>query len=327
MELEQYFDEIIKNVNEEIRKYVTGDVKELYEASIYLFNAGGKRLRPLFLVSSSDLFKGDRKRAYKAAAAVEILHNFTLIHDDIMDQDTLRRGMPTVHVKWGVPLAILAGDLLYAKAFQALGDALQGLDSETIYKGISEFSRSVIIIAEGQAMDMSFESRDDVSEEEYMDMISRKTAQLFSCSTYLGGLVAGANDNQLKILKEFGVNTGIAFQIIDDILGLTADEKELGKPVYSDIREGKKTILVIHALQKANENERRIIKEGLGSKDLEKVKRAAGLVKALSLDYAYSKAKYYMDRALEYLNQISSKSEIAGKALNYLVRFTVERRK
>lgn len=327
MELNEYFDEIIKNVNQEINNYIRGNVRDLYDASLYLFTAGGKRLRPLFLVASSDLFKGDRKRAYKAAAAVEILHNFTLIHDDIMDQDTLRRGMPTVHVKWGVPLAILAGDLLHAKAFEALIDALKDLDSETIYRGISEFSRSVIIIAEGQALDMSFETRDNVTEEEYIDMITKKTAQLFSCSTYLGGLVAGANDNELQLLKEFGINTGIAFQIIDDILGLTADEKELGKPIYSDIREGKKTILVIHALMKAGDEERRIIKEGLGSKDFSKVKGAAELIKQLSLEYAYSRAKYYMDKAIENLNKINSNNEIAGKALNYLVKFTVERRK
>lgn len=327
MELEQYFNEIIKNVNIEISNYVSGDIKDLYEASIYLLNAGGKRLRPLFLVASSDLFNGSRERAYKAAAAVEILHNFTLIHDDIMDQDNLRRGIPTVHVKWGIPLAILAGDLLHAKAFQALGDAFHGLDSERIYRGISEFSRSVIIIAEGQAMDMDFETRNDVSEEEYIDMISRKTAQLFSCSTYLGGLIGGAKDQDLQILKEFGLNTGIAFQIIDDILGLTADEKELGKPIYSDIREGKKTILVIHALKQADEKEKKIIKEGLGSKDSDKVKSAGDLVKSISLEYAYSKAKYYMDMALENLKQISSSDEMSGKALNYLVRFTLERRK
>ncbi|ARM75749.1 geranylgeranyl diphosphate synthase [Acidianus manzaensis] len=326
MELDQYFNEIIYNVNNEISSYVKGDIKQLYDASIYLLNAGGKRLRPLFLVSIADLLKGDRKRAYKAAAAVEILHNFTLIHDDIMDEDTLRRGIPTVHVKWGIPLAILAGDLLHAKAFQALGDALKGLDAEKIYSGIAEFSNSVIIIAEGQAMDMEFENRENVSEEEYIEMIKKKTAQLFACSAYLGGLVSNANNSELELLKNFGINIGISFQIMDDILGLTADEKELGKPVYSDIREGKKTILVIHALQNANEEQKRIIMEGLGSKDSEKIKKAGDIIKSLSLDYAYSKAKYYLDHAFENLNKIHGE-EIAGKALNYLVRFTVERRK
>ncbi|AWR97108.1 polyprenyl synthetase family protein [Acidianus sulfidivorans JP7] len=326
MELDQYFKEIIENVNIEISNYVKGDIKQLYDASIYLLNAGGKRLRPLFLVATADLFKGDRKRAYKAAAAVEILHNFTLIHDDIMDEDTLRRGIPTVHVKWGIPLAILAGDLLHAKAFQALGDALKGLDNEKIYQGIAEFSKSVIIIAEGQAMDMEFENRDNVTEYEYIDMIKKKTAQLFSCSAYLGGLISNASDYELELLKNFGMNVGISFQIIDDILGLVADEKELGKPVYSDIREGKKTILVIHALENASDNEKRIIMEGLGSKDLDKIKKAGDIIKSLSLDYAYSKAKYYLDAAFDNLNKIHGE-EIAGKALNYLVRFTIERRK
>ncbi|MFP3162904.1 MAG: geranylgeranyl diphosphate synthase [Acidianus hospitalis] len=326
MELDKYFDEIIKNVNEEIEKYIKGEPKELYDASIYLLKAGGKRLRPLITVASSDLFSGDRKRAYKAAAAVEILHNFTLIHDDIMDEDTLRRGMPTVHVKWGVPMAILAGDLLHAKAFEVLSEALEGLDSKRFYMGLSEFSKSVIIIAEGQAMDMEFENRQDVTEEEYLEMIKKKTAQLFSCSAFLGGLVSGAEDKDLELLKEFGLNLGIAFQIIDDILGLTADEKELGKPVYSDIREGKKTILVIKALSLASEAERKIIIEGLGSKDQGKIIKAAEVVKSLSLNYAYEVAEEYYQKSMKALSAIGD-NNIAGKALKYLAEFTIKRRK
>ncbi len=326
MEIDNYFDEIIKSVNEEIEKHIKGEPKELYDSSIYLLRAGGKRLRPLITVASSDLFSGDRKRAYKAAAAVEILHNFTLIHDDIMDEDTLRRGMPTVHVKWGVPMAILAGDLLHAKAFEVLSEALQGLDSSRFYMGISEFSKSVIIIAEGQAMDMEFENRQDITEEEYLDMIKRKTAQLFSCSAFLGGLVANAKDKDLELLKEFGLNLGIAFQVIDDILGLTADEKELGKPIYSDIREGKKTILVIRALKYASEKERRIIMEGLGSKDQEKIIKSAEIVKSLSLDYAYDIAEKYYEKSINILSSIGG-NELPGKALKYLAEFTIKRRK
>ncbi|BDC19136.1 geranylgeranyl diphosphate synthase [Acidianus sp. HS-5] len=326
MEIDKYFDEIIKSVNEEIEKYIKGEPKELYDSSIYLLRAGGKRLRPLITVASSDLFSGERKRAYKAAAAVEILHNFTLIHDDIMDEDTLRRGMPTVHVKWGVPMAILAGDLLHAKAFEVLSEALEGLDSSRFYMGLSEFSKSVIIIAEGQAMDMEFENRQDVTEEEYLDMIKRKTAQLFSCSSFLGGLVANAENRDLELLKEFGLNLGIAFQIIDDILGLTADEKELGKPIYSDVREGKKTILIIKALTSASEEERRIIMEGLGSKDQEKIVKSAETVKALSLDYAYNVAEKYYEKSMNALSSIRG-NDIPGKALKYLAEFTIKRRK
>ncbi|MBW9141318.1 MAG: polyprenyl synthetase family protein [Candidatus Aramenus sp.] len=327
MSIDQYLNEIVSNVDKEIFSYLKGDTKDLYEASLYLLKAGGKRLRPLILVASSDLVGGERTRAYKAAAAVEVLHNFTLIHDDIMDQDTLRRGKPTVHVVWGVPTAILAGDLLHAKAFEILNDALRGLDGERYFWALSTFSRSVIVISEGQAMDMEFEKRADVTEAEYVEMIKRKTAQLFACSSALGGIVGGGDRGAVEKLYSFGMDLGISFQIVDDILGLTADERELGKPVYSDVREGKKTILVIKALEMASDKERKIILEGLGSKDSEKVRAAAEIIKSLSLDYAYDMAERYLDRALKSLNSIEGKSEIAGMALKYLAEFTVKRRK
>ena len=329
MSFESYFNEIIANVNKKIEEYIKGDVKELYDASYYLFSAGGKRLRPLILVASSDLLGGERERAYLAGAAVEVLHTFTLIHDDIMDQDTLRRGMPTVHVKWGVPMAILAGDLLHAKAFQILNDAFKGAESERITKAFSIFVSSIIIISEGQALDMQFENRKDVSEEEYLDMIKRKTAMLFSASAALGGLVAGGSEKEVNALSQYGLNLGIAFQIVDDILGLIADEKELGKPVYSDIREGKKTILVIKALKEANDEERKIIEKTLGNRSAtkEELAKCAEIIKRYSLEYAYDLADQYKNKALEALYSINWKNEEAGKALKYLAEFTVKRRK
>ncbi len=327
MNIDQYFNDIVSNVDKEIFSYLNGDTKDLYDASLYLLKAGGKRLRPLILVSSSDLVGGERSRAYKAGAAVEVLHNFTLIHDDIMDQDTLRRGKPTVHVVWGIPTAILAGDLLHAKAFEILTDALKGLDGERYFWALSTFSKSVIIVSEGQAMDMEFEKRAQVTEGEYVEMIKRKTAQLFACSSALGGIIGGADKDTVDKLYSFGMNLGISFQIVDDILGLTADEKELGKPLYSDVREGKKTILVIKALERASDLERKTILEGLGSKDPEKVRAAAEAIKSLSLDYAYDLAEHYLDNALKSLESVESKNEIAGMALKYLAEFTVKRRK
>ena len=329
MSFENYFNEIIANVNKKIEEYIKGDVKELYEASYYLFSAGGKRLRPLILVASSDLLGGERERAYLAGAAVEVLHTFTLIHDDIMDQDTLRRGMPTVHVKWGIPMAILAGDLLHAKAFQLLNDAFKGAESERITKAFSIFVNSIIIISEGQALDMQFENRKDVSEEEYLDMIRRKTAMLFSASASLGGLVAGGGEKEVNALSQYGLNLGISFQIVDDILGLIADEKELGKPIYSDIREGKKTILVIKALKEANDEEKKIIERTLGNRNAtrEELSKCAEIIKKYALEYAYDLADKYRDKALEALYSINWKNDEAGKALKYLAEFTVKRRK
>lgn len=328
-ELISYFDEIINNVNIQIKNFIKSDIKVLEDASIYLFSAGGKRLRPIVLVASSDLIGGKRERAYKAAAAVEILHTFTLIHDDIMDRDNLRRGMPTVHVKWGEPMAILAGDFLHAKAFEALNESLRGLSSNTFYNAFNLFIKSIEIISEGQAMDMSFENRFDVTEEEYIEMIKRKTAMLFSCSSALGGIVNEADEEIIKNLSEYGLNLGISFQIVDDILGLIADEKELGKPVYSDIREGKKTILVIKTLHEASENERRLITSVLGNKNAskEELEKVAMIIKEHSLNYAYEMAERYSHIAIESLQRIPIKNSTAEKALKYLAEFTVKRRK
>ncbi|QGA55110.1 polyprenyl synthetase family protein [Sulfolobus sp. E5-1-F] len=328
-ELSLYFNDIINNVNFLIKNFVKSNVRTLEEASFHLFTAGGKRLRPLILVSSSDLIGGDRQRAYKAAAAVEILHNFTLVHDDIMDRDYLRRGLPTVHVKWGEPLAILAGDYLHAKAFEALNEALKGLDGDTFYKAFSVFINSIEIISEGQAMDMSFENRIDVTEEEYLQMIKGKTAMLFSCSAALGGIINKASDDIIKNLTEYGLNLGISFQIVDDILGIIGDEKELGKPVYSDIREGKKTILVIKALREATDDEKTILVSTLGNREAKKddLERASEIIKKYSLQYAYNLAKKYSDLALDYLRKIPVSNETAEKALKYLAQFIIERRK
>ena len=328
-ELNSYFDNIIENVNNYIKNYIRSDIKILEESSIYLFSAGGKRLRPIVLVASSDLIGGDRERAYKAGAAVEILHTFTLIHDDIMDRDNLRRGLPTVHVKWGEPIAILAGDFVHAKAYEALNEALKGLNGDTYYKAFSLFTKSIEIISEGQAMDMSFENRYNVTEEEYIEMIKRKTAMLFSCSSALGGIINNASDEIVQNLAEYGLNLGISFQIVDEILGLIADEKELGKPVYSDIKEGKKTILVIKALNEASENERRIILSTLGNKNASKedFEKTAEIIKKYSLDYAYNLAQEYSSKSLYNLSKITVKNFTAEKALKYLAEFTVKRRK
>ncbi|MCH1770590.1 MULTISPECIES: geranylgeranyl diphosphate synthase [Metallosphaera] len=327
MDLDQYFEEIVAKVNATMDSFLHGDTRELYEASRYLISAGGKRLRPLVVVLSSDLLGGERHRAILAGAAVEVLHNFTLIHDDIMDQDTTRRGIPTVHVKWGIPTAILAGDLLHAKAFQILTESIKGLSGDVAYKVLDCFSRSVIVVSEGQAMDMEFEKRWDIKEKDYLEMIRRKTAQLFACSAYLGGVLAGGNQEEVNNLYEFGEKMGIAFQIVDDILGITADEKELGKPLYSDIREAKKTLLVIKSLERANSEERKIIMEGLGSNDMSKLKATASLITGLSLDYAYELARKYHEEALAHLSRVTPRNENAVKGLRSIADIVIKRRK
>ncbi|MCG2872097.1 MAG: polyprenyl synthetase family protein [Sulfolobales archaeon] len=324
---DSYADEVIQEVNEAIKSYVDCVVPKLCEASYHLFTGGGKRLRPLILVAFSDLLGGRRDRAIKAGAAVEMLHNFTLIHDDIMDNDTMRRGLPTVHVKYGVPMAILAGDLLHALAFKALNDAFRG--SKYAYEAIDLFVKGIITISEGQALDMSFEERTDVTEQEYMDMIYRKTAALFMVSSGLGAYVAEAEEEVIHAM-EYGKNLGIAFQIVDDILGLIGDEKELGKPLYSDIREGKKTVLVLKTLREASEPEKEVVLSALGNKNASKetLTKAAEIIKAHSLDFAYALAERYKGEALKALSSIKSvRDDRPLKLLTELAELTVKRRK
>ncbi|MCY0859067.1 MAG: geranylgeranyl diphosphate synthase [Sulfolobaceae archaeon] len=327
-DIDDYIKEITDNVNTLMEGEIKGEVRELYEASKHLIRTGGKRLRPTILVASLDLVGGERKRGYYGGAAVEVLHTFTLIHDDIMDQDSFRRGVPTVHVKYGVPMAILAGDLLHAEAFRLLNMAARGLDSERMYKIFDMFSNAIVMISEGQAMDMSFENRWDITVQEYLEMIEKKTAYLFAASAGLGALIGNANEEEVNNLFNYGINLGISFQIVDDILGLTADEKTLGKPVFSDIREGKKTILVLKALDEAPEEEKKIIKENLGNRNLsrEELSQTADIIKKYSLDYSYKLAEDYMNKALDYLNKINVRNELAKKVLEYLAVFTVKRR-
>jgi geranylgeranyl diphosphate synthase type I len=330
MNLERYFSDIINDVNNAIAKYLeSANTLTLYEASRHLFSAGGKRLRPLILVSSADSLGGDRKRSILAGAAIETLHTFTLVHDDIMDHDSLRRGLPTVHVKWGEPMAILAGDLLHAKAFQMLNDSLTGFDSDIYHKVMETFVNSVIALSEGQAMDMEFENRDDVAIDDYMEMIKKKTAYLIACSSGIGSMISGGDNTTFEKFFNFGLYLGISFQIVDDIIGITSDESELGKPVFSDIREGKRTLLVIKTLNEASSEELLLLRSVLGNRNSshEDLKKAAEIIKTHSFEYAYNLAEKYKVMALSNLSEINFKNKDAIDALIYISDFTVKRRK
>jgi len=297
-------EEVKSKVDSFIRKVVDekGRPETLYKAARHIIEAGGKRLRPYLVCKTCGLVGGVEEQAVPAAATVELLHTFTLIHDDIMDQDTVRRGVETVHKKWNLSTAIIAGDLLFAKVFEVLGMVgLSDLYSCEVKLSILQLlTEAAILICEGQALDMEFEMLSEVSESEYMEMISRKTAALFEVSAKVGGVVGGASDDQLERLGDFGRNAGLAFQIVDDVLGLTADEEELGKPIGSDIREGKKTIIVIHALRNSSEREKAKILEVLGDKKASrhKIGEVIALLKSLgSIEYAMNKAKDYAIKA------------------------------
>ncbi|BBG24650.1 geranylgeranyl diphosphate synthase [Sulfuracidifex tepidarius] len=330
--LQDYFNEVINQVNKTIEKYLSNapsGTSSLYEASKHLFSAGGKRLRPLILVSSCDFLGGDRSRAILAGSAIETLHTFTLIHDDIMDHDFLRRGLPTVHVKWGESMAILAGDLLHAKAFEMLNDSLEGVNETLHYEVMKTFINSIVVVSEGQAMDMQFEGRNDVTEEDYLEMVKKKTAYLIATSSKIGSLIGGAGPDVADKFFHFGIYLGIAFQIVDDIIGITSDEAELGKPLFSDIREGKRTLLVIRTLKEAESRELEVLKQVLGNKNAstDQLKEASQIVKKHSLEYAYSLAEEYRSRAISSLDGIQPRNQEAYEALKFVSEFTLKRKK
>ena len=300
--------ESAKKVNTFIEKVVDieSEPKLLYKASRQIIDAGGKRLRPFLVLKSCKLVEGREEDAIPTAAALELLHTFTLIHDDIMDQDVKRRGVPSVHTKWGVPIAIVAGDLLFAKVYEAITSYTdtKRVTPKRILQVLKEISEATIALCEGQTRDMMFESKETVSEEEYLEMIKGKTAALFETSARCGGILGGATKSQVEHLGEFGRYSGIAFQVIDDVLALTADEKVLKKPVGNDIREGKRTLIVVYALEKASKNQRKTILETLGNKDAspERIRETIELIDSLgAIDYAKEVAEKYIERAKEAL--------------------------
>jgi geranylgeranyl diphosphate synthase, type I len=217
----------------------------LRDATRWYPDAGGKRLRPVMALLACEAAGGAPERAMPVALAVELLHNFSLVHDDIMDRDATRRGRPTVHVKWDEPTAILAGDVLFARAFEMLarvGDSAAHRETTRL------LSATVLGLCEGQALDMAFEARPTVTVDEYLEMIRLKTALLFEASTKGGAFTAGGP--HADALGRFGEAFGMAFQIADDLLDVTADPKTLGKPWGSDVRAGKRTLLVLDALER-----------------------------------------------------------------------------
>lgn len=298
---------------------------ELYKASKHLVEAGGKRLRPFIVLKSCQLVGGEVEKALPMAAAVELIHNFTLVHDDIMDEDNKRRGAPTVHVVYGIPMAINAGDMLFTKAYEvALRSSAIGVPPRRVLQALEALTEGIVVICEGQAMDMSFEKRNNVSEQEYMEMIERKTAALLVASAKIGAIVGNASKREVAHLCHAMRATGLAFQIVDDVLGVTAEENVLGKPVGSDIREGKRTLITHHSLKHAGKQQRNIIMKALGKKEAspETIKSAIEVLKSTgSIDYALKKAEVFTIKAKSELEafQSSDTRDLLISLVDYIV--------
>ncbi len=261
MDLNEYLQEVAQDVDLAIGRYFGNPYGELAKASSHLLTAGGKRLRPAMLFLAAESVKeGSSFELMPAALAVELTHSFTLIHDDIMDEDTERRGVPTVHTLWDEPTAILAGDVLYAQAFEFLCRA-PATDSARV-RAVSLLAHTCAEICEGQHRDMAFEGEEEVTEVEYLEMVRKKTGSLYAASAAIGAVLAGAKPVQADALYQYGLTTGIAFQIQDDLIDLTVPSSVSGKDRGSDLREGKKTLIAIRAREGGIELPRGRLSEG-----------------------------------------------------------------
>jgi geranylgeranyl pyrophosphate synthase len=274
MQLNPRIMELIRKIDEPIQSLFIGRTPAvLYQPMVYVLGAGGKRIRPLLLALSCQSIGGRLENCLDAAVAVELLHTFTLVHDDIMDHDDLRRGLPTVHKKWDEATAILTGDGLVTAAYASL---LRTRHPE-LFRVLDKFTEGLLVLCEGQALDKAFEIREDVTIDEYFDMIGKKTAKLIEMSCEVGGILGNGTEDETGSLGHFGFNLGSAFQIQDDLLDVVSKDEILGKPVGSDISGRKKTFLSTHFLSRADEPLRNRFrafwgKSDLSALDVEKIK-------------------------------------------------------
>ncbi|AEV32996.1 geranylgeranyl pyrophosphate synthase [Owenweeksia hongkongensis DSM 17368] len=279
---------------------------ELYEPISYILSLGGKRLRPALTLAACELFGGDPQEALVPALGIEIFHNFSLIHDDIMDKAPLRRGKKTVHEKWNSDVAILSGDAMLVKAYQYI----VSVKPEILPSVIKVFNQTALEVCEGQQYDLNFETQDDVLEDDYIEMIRLKTSVLLGCALEIGALIAGASVKQADAIYSFGESIGIAFQIQDDILDAFGDPEKFGKATGGDILNNKNTILRINATHNSSPEQLASLEANYAS-DAEKVETVKGIFKDTgALVYAQSRMNEFYDEAIKHLKDANGSTEI-----------------
>lgn len=296
----------------------------LYEPIRYVLSMGGKRIRPVLMLLSYNLFKEDPETILMPACALETYHNYTLLHDDLMDNADLRRGHETVHKKWNANTAILSGDSMLVLAYQRM----QQCSSDKMAEVLALFTETALEIGEGQEYDMAFEHRDDVSEEEYIEMIRLKTSVLLACALKIGAILAGASKEDADNLYRFGEQIGLAFQLQDDFLDVYGDTRVFGKAIGGDITSNKKTFMLINALNHANEEQRRQLESWIGATEFdrdEKVAAVTRLYNEIGIDrMAQDKIAYYFEQSRKYLQAVSvdenRKAELAAYAQRMMNR-------
>ena len=310
-------EEILEDFEAALRQMQTPAEPELlYVPIIYSMSGGGKRLRPVLLLIANEAFGGNTDKAMPAALAVEVFHNFTLLHDDIMDNAAVRRGKPSVFAKWGENVAILSGDAMLITAYKYLAM----LDAERLARVMPIFNEMALEVCEGQQYDMDFESMTTVTVEDYILMIERKTSALLSGSAMIGATLAGASDEDVKKIYRFATELGLAFQLQDDMLDSFGDEA-LGKKIGGDILEGKQTYLMVQAMNRASDAEREVLRtthKNAALSDIEKISTVKALYEKLDVKHATEQQiELRFERALAVLNTLS----IAGERTVRLEEF------
>lgn len=293
----------------------------LYEPGEYFLSWGGKRIRPVMCLMGSELFAEITPDAYEVAAAIELFHNFTLIHDDIMDEAPLRRGMETVHMKYGSNTALLAGDVMMIRAYEYLSR----INGQYLNRILQLFNKTAREVCEGQQLDIDFEKMPDVSMDAYLEMISLKTSVLLAASLEMGSIIGGASEGNCRHIYEFGKNLGIAFQIQDDYLDAFGDPEKFGKEVGGDIRQNKKTFLLLHALEAADAEQKKLLQELMACNTPDKVQEVLAIFKACGADeWAKELKEKYLQTALTHLQDIAVLSS-RKKPLEELAEFLIQR--
>ncbi|MDR2622975.1 MAG: polyprenyl synthetase family protein [Methanobrevibacter sp.] len=316
------------SVKSEINNFLSNiSPNNLKKASIYLTESNGKMLRPTLAIIICEAFGGSQKNAIKTAAAIELIHTFSLIHDDIMDKDAIRRGKPSVHKVWNENIAILAGDTLFSKAFELISSAKDDVNStDHIHQTIATISDACVKICEGQALDIEFEKNFDIKKDEYLEMIFKKTGALMAAATKSGAIIGGANQKEIETIYEYGKLIGLAFQIQDDYLDLVGSEETLGKPVGSDIVKGKMTIIILHTLENGNPEDKEKLINILKNGKEDDISEALNILnKYESLKYAGDLAKKYVDDAKKLLNILDDSP--SKKLLLSIADFVINRKK
>jgi len=291
--------------------------KSLYEPIRYVLSLGGKRIRPTLMMLAYQLYKDDPQRILSSACALETYHNYTLLHDDLMDNAAIRRGKPTVHKKWDANTAILSGDSMLVLAYQRMAQC----EPSKLKEVLDLFTVTALEIGEGQQMDMDFETRSDVKEDEYIEMIRLKTSVLLACALKIGAILADASPQDADNLYRFGEQIGLAFQLQDDFLDVYGDTKVFGKAIGGDILCNKKTYMLINALNRADRIQRAELQRWIDAKEYvpaEKIAAVTGIYNAIGIHrLAEEKIAYYFEESKKYIHAVQVSQERKQELINY----------